>query len=55
MTSENDRLKSRIEELEDEIKKTNSYAKEFRRINHRMENELYRVNNELERYESIIN
>lgn len=55
VASENDRLKSRIEALEDEVKKSNSYAKEFRRINHRMENELYRVNNELERYESLIN
>lgn len=53
--SENDQLKSRIEELEEELQKSNSYAKEFRRINHRMENELYRVTSELERTQSMLN
>lgn len=48
-------LQERVQELEDEIKQSNAYAKEYRRINHRMENELYRMNNELEKVQSLLN
>ncbi|MCR9203707.1 MAG: hypothetical protein NXH75_03955 [Halobacteriovoraceae bacterium] len=48
-------LEERVQELEDEIKQSNAYAKEYRRINHRMENELYRMNNELEKVQSLLN
>lgn len=55
VASENELLKAEIDDLKEELKKSNNYAKEFRRINHRMENELYRVNNELERFQSMLN
>lgn len=48
-------LEERIQALEDELKQSNAYAKEYRRINHRMENELYRMNNELEKAQSLLN
>lgn len=53
--SENVHLKKRIDELEDQLNQSKSYAKEFRKINHKMENELYRVTNELEKVQSLLN
>lgn len=48
-------LEQRIQELEDELNQSKAYAKEYRRINHRMENELYKVNSELEKVQSLLN
>ena len=48
-------LQEKVQELESELKQSVAYAKEYRRINHRMENELYRVNNELEKAHSLLN
>ncbi len=48
-------LKCYVENLEEELKKAQTYAKEFKKINHRMENELYRVNHELERAQALMN
>jgi chromosome segregation ATPase len=42
------------EKLHDDLEKSRHYAKEFRRINGRMENELHRVNHELEKVQSLM-
>jgi len=49
------RLQHRIEELESELDESKRYNKEFKRINHRMENELYRVTSELENIQTLMN
>lgn len=45
---------NRIKELENKLNESEHYNKEFKRINHRMENELFRVTNELENMQSFI-
>jgi chromosome segregation ATPase len=52
---ENKQLKAELEELRDKLSKNENYTKEYRKINHRMENELYRVTNELEKVQSLLN
>lgn len=48
-----DDLTQENNKLCDELEKSRHYAKEFRRINSRMENELHRVHTELERVQSF--
>ncbi len=52
---ENKKLRSELEELREKLDKNEDYTKEYRKINHRMENELYRVTNELEKVQSLLN
>lgn len=55
LAKENEELLSENESLSFSLEKSKHYAKEFRRINSRMENELHRVNHELERVQSLMN
>ncbi|MCP4913164.1 MAG: hypothetical protein GY909_08590 [Oligoflexia bacterium] len=48
-------LKDEINYLSKEIEDLKTYAKQYRKINHKMENELYRVNTELEKAQSLLN
>ncbi len=48
-------LKNRVYELENQLDESEKYNKEYKRINHRMENELYRVTTELENIQSFMN
>lgn len=48
-----DELTNENNQLCQELEKSRHYAKEFRRINSRMENELHRVNHELERVQGL--
>jgi len=55
VSQENLKLKAQVEEMEQQLQKNENYTKEYRKINHRMENELYRVNHELEKVQSLLN
>ncbi len=50
-----EQLRARVQELEDQLGESERYNKEYKRINHRMENELYRVSTELENIQSFLN
>lgn len=52
---ENQQLKAEVEQLREKLSKNENYTKEYRKINHRMENELYRVTHELEKVQSLLN
>ncbi len=53
LSQDYDELNLENEKLSDSLEKSKHYAKEFRRINGRMENELHRVNNELEKVQGF--
>ena len=55
LVKEFDEISLENDKLADELDRSRHYAKEFRRINGRMENELHRVNSELERVQSRLN
>lgn len=54
LSQDYDELSLENEKLCDSLEKSKHYAKEFRRINGRMENELHRVNSELEKVQGFI-
>ncbi|MDC1173977.1 hypothetical protein OAT67_01165 [Bacteriovoracaceae bacterium] len=48
-------LQEEVGFLQRELDDLKTYAKEYRKINHKMENELYRVNSELEKVQTLVN
>jgi len=54
LINENEELNLENDGLNIKLEKSKHYAKEFRRINGRMENELHRINHELERAQSLM-
>jgi chromosome segregation ATPase len=53
LSQDHDELSLENDKLSESLDKSKHYAKEFRRINGRMENELHRVNNELEKVQGL--
>ena len=52
---ENKDLTEKVYQLEEELENAQKYGKQYQRINHKMENELYRMTNELEEFQSRLN